>query len=141
MIDKDGQDESTSCLNQILALSRRSDSIHVKSEGARVLVNVIRSLCSNMGDLQAAGRQEAINAVVTAANAATLAQLLGRSQKHGILLNEAIVAMCLLSLRKEGGKLTRICEVRITNKLSNSWLRSRCPHSRTAQRSLSFSTE
>lgn len=103
-MDKDDENEASTCLNQILTVSHRSDSVHVKSEGARVLVNVIRSLYSNMGDMQAETRQAAIDAVVTADNAATLAQLLGRSQKHGILLNEAIVAMCLLSLRKEGGE-------------------------------------
>ena len=103
MIDVDDGDMSTSCLNQILQLSRRSDSIHVKSEGARVLVNVIRSLCSNVGDMQDENRQKAINSLASPEHAAVLAQLLGRSQKHGILLNEAIVAMCLLSLQKEGG--------------------------------------
>lgn len=102
--DSDGRNVATTCLNQILQLSRRSDSIHVKSEGARVLVNVIRSLCSSAGDVQDESRRKAIELLITPENSVILAQLLGRSQKHGILLNEAIVAMCLLSLQKEGGQ-------------------------------------
>ena len=102
-MSRDDTDPSSSCLEQILALARRSDSVHVKSEGARVLVNVVRSLCSSSGNTEDPQRQRAIEVVTTTDNADVLSRLLGRSRKHGILLNEAIVAMCLLALKKEGG--------------------------------------
>lgn len=104
-LDTDDDQLATSCLNQILALSGRSDSIPVKSEGARVLVNVIKSLCSSSGDLHERRRQVAIKAVANAEAATTLARLLGRSKKHIILLNESIVSMCLLALQPGGGML------------------------------------
>lgn len=75
----------------------------VKSEGARVLVNVIKSLCSSAGDLHDANRRLAIQIVSTAESALTLAQLLGRSRKHIILLNESIMAMLLLAHQPNGG--------------------------------------
>ncbi|KAL5533312.1 hypothetical protein ACEPAF_5088 [Sanghuangporus sanghuang] len=99
------KDLSTSCLHQVLALSRRSDAVHVKSEGARVLVNVIKSLCSSSGDLRDSRRQEAIKSVTNSDSATILAQLLGRStrsSKHVILLNESIFSMCLLALQPDG---------------------------------------
>ncbi|KAL5511837.1 hypothetical protein ACEPAH_5055 [Sanghuangporus vaninii] len=105
VLDKNNEDLSTSCLNQVLALSRRSDAVHVKSEGARVLVNVIKSLCSSSGDLRDSRRQEAIKSVTNSESATILAQLLGRSthsSKHVILLNESIFSMCLLALQSNG---------------------------------------
>lgn len=103
VVDVDENQPSSSCLIQILALSRRSDSIPVKSEGARVLVNVIKSLCSSTGNLQEERRQLAIRTVTTRESTDTLAQLLGRSKKHIILLNESILAMLLLSHQPGGG--------------------------------------
>ncbi|EJD06025.1 uncharacterized protein FOMMEDRAFT_104451 [Fomitiporia mediterranea MF3/22] len=103
----DGADSqsSVSCLSQILALSQRSDSVPVKSEGARVLVNIVKSLCSSTGDLNEPRRKAAIKAVTNAESATTLARLLGRSKKHVILLNESIVSMCLLALQSGGALL------------------------------------
>lgn len=99
-------DESTpTCLAQILVLSRRSDAVAVKSEGARVLVNVIKSLCSSAGDVHEPRRQEAIKSVNNYDCAAILAQLLGRSKKHVILLNESIMALLLLALQPGGGEI------------------------------------
>ncbi|KAL5529049.1 hypothetical protein ACEPAG_5023 [Sanghuangporus baumii] len=105
VLDKNNEDLSAACLNQVLALSRRSDAVHVKSEGARVLVNVIKSLCSSSGDLHDSRRQEAIKSVTNLESATILAQLLGRStrsSKHVILLNESIFSMCLLALQPNG---------------------------------------
>lgn len=102
-LDMDDNQLSTSCLSQILALSRRSDTIPVKSEGARVLVNVIKSLCASSGDLHDSRRLAAIHAVNTLEAANALTQLLGRSEKHTILLNESILAMHLLSFQQSGG--------------------------------------
>ncbi|PCH38246.1 hypothetical protein WOLCODRAFT_130785 [Wolfiporia cocos MD-104 SS10] len=95
-------------LDQILALVRRSDSIAVKSEGTRVLVNAVKSLWSS--DPSADGekskkRQEAMHAIVTPACASALAQLVGRSKKYPILINEGVVALSLLSTHANGGTL------------------------------------
>ncbi|KAI5122938.1 hypothetical protein M0805_006820 [Coniferiporia weirii] len=102
VLNVDDNQSSTSCLSQVLALSSRSDSVPVRSEGARVLVNVIKSLCSSTGDLHESHRQLAIQAVTSLESAKTLARLLGRSEKHVILLNEAIVAMMLLIHQPKG---------------------------------------
>lgn len=93
----DGDDSSTSSISQILARSRRSDSVPVKSEGARVLVNTVKALCSSAGDVKDPERQRACRLLITSECADALAQLLGRSKKHIILLNEATVSMLLLS--------------------------------------------
>ncbi|KIM87000.1 hypothetical protein PILCRDRAFT_815433 [Piloderma croceum F 1598] len=95
-------------LEQIIALVRRSDTIAVKSEGTRVLVNVIKSLWSSDAlpdtTLQKR-RQEAIQAVLVPASAEALASLVGRSMKYPLLVNEGVVAMTLLSTQKDGGPL------------------------------------
>lgn len=111
VMDMTNGEPSTSCLNQVLALSRRSDAVHVKSEGARVLVNVIKSLCSSSGDLQDPRRQAAIGSITNLESANILAHLLGRStrsSKHVVLLNESIMSMCLLALHPNGGELCKI---------------------------------
>lgn len=99
---------SGSAMNQILALVRRSDSIAVKSEGTRVLVNVIKTLWSNdagSADGERAKRkQKAMDAVATRSCASALAQLIGRSKKYPILINEGVVALTLLSTHSAGGK-------------------------------------
>jgi hypothetical protein len=93
-------------LEQIIALVRRSDTIAVKSEGTRVLVNVIKSLWSSDAlpdtTLQKR-RQEAIQAVLVPAFAEALASLVGRSMKYPLLVNEGVVALTLLSTQKDGG--------------------------------------
>lgn len=98
------EDASSSCLYQILRLVHRSDAVAIKSEGTRVLVNAIKSLCSSTGVAGDPRRQEAISRVTNRECADTLAQMLGRSKKHGVLLNEAMIALYLLSLRSSGGK-------------------------------------
>lgn len=108
VVHADEGQPSSSCLNQILALSRRSDTVPVKSEGARVLVNIVKSLCSSSGNIQERQRQEAIQAVTTIDCANALAQLLGRSRQHVILLNESIMAMFLLAHQKSGSTHSRI---------------------------------
>ena len=105
----DEGDRSSSCISQILALSMRSDSISVKSEGARVLVNAVKSLCSSTGNLQDPRRQAAIQSLTNLETANALAQLLGRSKKYPTLLNEAVVALCLISVQANGGT-SQICE-------------------------------
>ena len=114
VLDIDDGDPSTSCISQILARSRRSDSVSVKSEGTRVLVNVVKSLCSGTGDVKEPDRQRACRLLVKAECADALAQLLGRSKKHIILLNEATVSLLLLSHQPGAGRL------KLLNKLTTN---------------------
>lgn len=87
---------------------QQSDTIAIKSEGTRVLVNVIKSLWANEVTLDATKqelRQDAITAVLNPASAKVLASLVGRSMKYPLLVNEGVVALTLLSTHKDGGKL------------------------------------
>lgn len=101
-------DTSGSPMDQILALVRRSDSIAIKSEGTRVLVNVIKSLWSSeipyADEEKSARRQEAMKAVINPTCASPLAQLVGRSKKYAVLINEGVVALSLMSTHANGGR-------------------------------------
>lgn len=95
-------------LTQIIALVRRSDTVAIKSEGTRVLVNVTKSLLSSAtssdsGEKQS--RQSAIEGVLTPASVEVLAALIGRSMKYPLLVNEGVVALTLLSTQGKGSKL------------------------------------
>ncbi|KAL0580235.1 hypothetical protein V5O48_001740 [Marasmius crinis-equi] len=107
-------------LSQVLALVKRSDSVPVKSEGTRVLVNVIKSLWSSdviggtpstvpkddtTDDNEATRRQEAIRIVLTMPCVSALASLVARSGKYPLLVNEGVVALTLLSTQKTGAPL------------------------------------
>jgi hypothetical protein len=109
-------------LQQILRLGLISDSVRVKSEGTRVLVNVIKSLWAGQSPSPAAmpninGKQpsdtsqekqrlrtEAMRAVLTVPCVEALARLIGRSRRYPILINEGTVALSLLSMQREGGR-------------------------------------
>ncbi|KAK7054936.1 hypothetical protein VNI00_003399 [Paramarasmius palmivorus] len=96
-------------LSQILALVKRSDSVPVKSEGTRVLVNIVKSLWSSdiIGATPAASqtspssdetsddierrRQEAKEMVLTLPCASALANLVARSAKYPLLVNEVLL--------------------------------------------------
>ena len=89
--------EQLTGLHQILTLVQRSDTTATKSEGTRVFVNVIRTLWHE--DTAVDERQRAAMVVLRSPPIAlTLAQLVGRSKKYPILINEGIVALTLLSL-------------------------------------------
>ncbi|KAJ7582761.1 hypothetical protein C8J56DRAFT_955650 [Mycena floridula] len=115
-------------LSQILALVKRSDSVPVKSEGTRVLVNVIKTLWSNVsiaaspvtgGPSPIANgtvdsdivvqknkqRSAAIRVVLSPICATALASLVGRSGKYPLLVNEGVVAMSLMGTQKAGAPL------------------------------------
>ena len=101
-------------LSQILALIKRSDSIPIKSEGTRVLVNVIKSLWYNERGVESSEerqkKKDACMAVVlTKECASTLTNLVWRSGKYPVLVNEGIVAMTLLCTHPAGGKQRLIC--------------------------------
>jgi len=93
----DGQAATSTGLHQILSLVKRSDSTAVKSEGTRVFVNVIRTLWHE-DTPDGEKRKAAMGIVSTGPVALTLAQLVGRSKRYPILINEGIVALTLLSL-------------------------------------------
>ncbi|KAF8507234.1 hypothetical protein JB92DRAFT_2735750 [Gautieria morchelliformis] len=91
-------------IDQILALVKRSDTVAVKSEGTRVIVNVVKSLCSQT---QANGKRpdewrKAIELVASSSAATALAELVGRSRKYPVLISEGVVALTLLSLQPSG---------------------------------------
>ncbi|KAJ7685139.1 hypothetical protein DFH06DRAFT_1157579 [Mycena polygramma] len=114
-------------LSLIMALVKRTKSTPVRSEGTRVLVNVIKSLWSNdpaaspsnaamTATLQGINsadlllenqrkRHESMQAVLTRECAFALASLVGRSAKYPLLVNEGVVALSLMSTVKTGGPL------------------------------------
>jgi hypothetical protein len=98
-----------SALSQILALIKRSDSIPIKSEGTRVLVNVIKSLWYNERGVESSEERQkkkdaCMTVVLTKECASTLTNLIWRSGKYPVLVNEGIVAMTLLCTHPTGGK-------------------------------------
>lgn len=102
ILPPEGEGADSTALQQILALIRRSDSVPVKSEGTRVLVHAIKSVWSS--DASAgARRQEAMTTLLTPQTAEALAQLIGRSKKYPVLINEGVIALTLLSTHMKGG--------------------------------------
>lgn len=100
-------------LSQILALIKRSDSVSIKSEGSRILVNVVKSLWLNERTLDPNNerqkkKDQCISSVLTPEFASALTSLIARSNKYPILVNEGIVAISLLATHKLGGKAHRI---------------------------------
>ena len=85
-------------LHQILTLVQRSDTTAVKSEGTRVFVNVIRTLWHEETPDEEQ-RKTAMTIISSPPVALALAQLVRRSKRYPILINEGIVALTLLSLQ------------------------------------------
>ncbi|KAJ6502596.1 hypothetical protein C8R45DRAFT_977130 [Mycena sanguinolenta] len=114
-------------ISLIMALVKRTKSTPVRSEGTRVLVNVIKSLWSNdpnaspsdatmtaalqginSADVLAENqrkRHESMQVILTAECALALAHLVGRSAKYPLLVNEGVVALSLISTLKTGAPL------------------------------------
>ncbi|KAI0781039.1 hypothetical protein BD413DRAFT_463594 [Trametes elegans] len=96
-------------LSQILELVRRSDSIAVKSEGTRVLVNAVKSLWSTdpktLDEDRVKKREAAMKVIVTEPCVSALARLIGRSKRYPTLINEGVVALSLVSTHPNGGTL------------------------------------
>ncbi|KAF8559536.1 hypothetical protein OG21DRAFT_1430391 [Imleria badia] len=115
ILPSDGAAAAVTGLSQLLALIKRSDTVAIKSEGTRVIVNLIKSLWSSdptneqrsAEEIQARQqkRERAIPALVATPCVDALAALVGRSAKYPILINEAIVALSLLSTHRDGGQL------------------------------------
>lgn len=74
-----------------------------------MLVNVIKSLWTSDSAqddaTKAQKRRECMAVVVNMNCASALAQLVGRSKKYPILINEGVVALSLLSAHADGGAL------------------------------------
>ncbi|KAG6818154.1 hypothetical protein H0H87_000059 [Tephrocybe sp. NHM501043] len=112
-------------LSQIIALVKRTDSVPIKSEGSRVLVNIVRTLWGNKPTLNTAGsdippsielvdqdvqekqkrHNAALHVILTSENASVLAKLVGSSGKYPLLVNEGLVALTMFSIPKEGALL------------------------------------
>ena len=108
-----GSNSSTPGLDQLLALIKRSDSVAVKSEGTRVLVNVIKSIWSTASssasenpqqNVDEQKRQDAMEKLRTPECTEAIANLVTRSGKFPLLVNEGIVALSLLSTHPSGGR-------------------------------------
>ncbi|KAI0046104.1 hypothetical protein FA95DRAFT_1671580 [Auriscalpium vulgare] len=104
-------DDAPTGLDQILALVNRSDTVAVKSEGTRVFVNVIRTLWSSATP-ESKQRTQAMEAICKVQVTLALAQLIGRSKRYAVLVNEGIVALALLSLHPGGGTCTPLLTAR-----------------------------
>ena len=102
---------------QILELVRRSDSIAVKSEGTRVLVNAVKSLWSTdpktLDEEKVKKREAAMEAIVTEPCVSALARLIGRSKRYPTLINEGVVALTLVSTHPNGGTVEPFIPPRI----------------------------
>jgi len=115
ILPSDGATAAATGLSQLLALVKRSDTVAIKSEGTRVIVNLTKSLWSSDPTIEQRNaeenrtrqqnRERAIQALVTPPCIDALAALAGRSAKYPILINEAIVALSLLSTHRDGGQL------------------------------------
>ncbi|KAL4074475.1 hypothetical protein V8B97DRAFT_1697314 [Scleroderma yunnanense] len=102
-------------LSQILSLIKRSDRVASKSEGTRIIVNLVKSLWSNdasnasrnaeESQARQQKREKAVTALLSTPCVGALTALLGRGLKYPILVNEAVVALSLLSTHRDGGPL------------------------------------
>ena len=107
VLKEESQRNEKPALEQIMGLVQRAETITIKSEGTRVLANVIKTLSA---DLSSADRRRktARKAVATPENANALAALIGRSKKYPMLINEAIVALSLLTAQERGGEFQSV---------------------------------
>ncbi|KAB5594115.1 hypothetical protein CTheo_2452 [Ceratobasidium theobromae] len=108
VIDDDGSDDDdVSGMDQVINLSHRSDTVSLKSETARVLVNAVKSLWSPAGPEESitvspAQRKRAVHRLSNMQSTRVLAELVGRSRRFPVLLNEGILALTLLGSRPAG---------------------------------------
>ena len=86
-----------------MGLVRRTNTVTVKSEGTRVLGNVVKTLFTDLSSTSTRGKA-AREGVATLENANALAALIGRSKKYPILINEAVVALSFLTAHERGSE-------------------------------------
>lgn len=104
VLKEESQRSEKPALEQIMGLVRRADTVTVKSEGTRVLANVIKTLFADLSSTDKR-RKTARKGVATLDNANALAALIGRSKKYPMLINEAVVALSFLTAQERGGKV------------------------------------
>lgn len=111
-------DGTSNGLEQIFELIRRTDSLPLRNESTRVLVNLIKTLyvpssssltspikTSTAGDLgpkEMAERRHAFDELSCEEVADALAEMVGRNLKYQVLLNEGIMALTLLASQPLG---------------------------------------
>ncbi|KAG9126173.1 hypothetical protein FRC07_004580 [Ceratobasidium sp. 392] len=105
--EPDEDDDAVSGMDQVINLSQRSDTVALKSEAARVLANAVKSLWSPAGPEESiavtpAHRRRAVHRLSNPQSAGALAELVGRSRRYPVLLNEGIVALTLLGSQSAG---------------------------------------
>ena len=120
MLKEESQRSEKSALEQIMELVRRADTVTIKSEGTRVLANVIKTLSSDLSSTNQR-RKSARKAVATLENANALAALIGRSKKYPMLINEAVVALSFLTAQERGGELLPVVVRYSTLTSSQAW--------------------
>ena len=103
MLKEESQRSEKSALEQIMELVRGTETVTVKSEGTRVLGNVVKTLFADLSSTDPR-RKAARQVIVTAENAEALAALIGRSKKYPMLINEAVVALSFLTTHERGGE-------------------------------------
>ena len=103
VLREESQRSEEPALEQIMGLARRADTVTIKSEGTRVLANVIKTLFADLPSTDKR-RKTARKAVATPENANALAALIGRSKKYPMLISEAVVALSFLTTQERGGE-------------------------------------
>lgn len=103
MLKEESQRSEKSALEQIMGLVQRADTVTIKSEGTRVLANIIKTLSADLSSTDHK-RKTARKAVATPENANALAALIGRSKKYPMLINEAVVALSFLTAQERSGE-------------------------------------
>ncbi|KAF8636632.1 hypothetical protein AX17_003441 [Amanita inopinata Kibby_2008] len=118
-------DRAATGISQILSLIKRTDSVPVRSEGARVIVNIVKTLWlgnnrnmpseitsptiangASEGILEKHMKcQAAVRSLITPEIVDVLCNLIARSRRYPLLVNEGIIALSLLCTTKDGGPL------------------------------------
>jgi hypothetical protein len=103
VLKEESQRSEKSALEQIMELVRRADTVTIKSEGTRVLANVIKTLFADPSSTDLS-RKAARKEIVAPESANALAALIGRSKKYPMLINEAVLALSFLTTHERGGE-------------------------------------
>ncbi|KDQ07955.1 hypothetical protein BOTBODRAFT_38392 [Botryobasidium botryosum FD-172 SS1] len=111
-------------MDQLFGIIDRSETLALRSEATRVLANIVRSLCSannSTGEAAKEDREEGLAKITHDQAASALAEMVARSRKYPVLLNEGVVALTLLGARSEGAPLVvRALETPLETDVSNS---------------------
>ncbi|KAL1917464.1 uncharacterized protein VTP21DRAFT_3857 [Calcarisporiella thermophila] len=92
---REGVQEATP-LERLLGLMKRSDEIPIKSEGARVLVNIVKAVWSQESTTSHAAIVKVRNRLLSSDVISPLADLI-RQSKYPVLQNEGLIALAVLT--------------------------------------------